>query len=290
MPITGHVIATSLNLRDGPNGDLLSVGAVIPAGASLQILTDFGDGWPLVKVTIGGAPTVGFVDASFIALDPTGDVPSPGPISPPAAGQKFTDSPNECVTTRTTPTLPQVVAGLRAVWSDLSGNGARALAAQFAVETGGGKACFNWNLGNVKSPSQTFPHMYLNNVWECLSPSGADAQIARADGLARIATSDEIKTHGWTCANVVVVFSPPHSQCRFRAYASLADGAAQWGQRYQAMAAKNPAFLPALNGGDVAALAHALKLVGYYTAPEAAYAAGLKARKADIDRQLGPVS
>jgi hypothetical protein len=68
MPTTGHVTAASLNLRDGPNGDKLGDSIAI-AGDALQVLNDAGDGWPLVRVTIKGAPTVGFVDARFIALD-----------------------------------------------------------------------------------------------------------------------------------------------------------------------------------------------------------------------------
>lgn len=206
----------------------------------------------------------------------------------PSAGKKYTDNPNEVVTTRTTPSAAEVVMMLRTSWSDLTQNGARTLTAQFSHETGGGKYCFNWNLGNVKAGANE-PHMYLTNVWECDSQAGADAQIARAGGLARVATADEIKAHGWKCPNVVVVFSPPHPQCRFHAYVSLADGAQRWVGRHKRIAAGNSGFLDALNGGDVAAVAHALNLVHYYTGAEADYALNMRRTKADIDRQLGPL-
>ena len=63
----------------------------------------------------------------------------------------FTTNPNEVPTAQTTPSAADVVAMLLKCWPDLSQNGARTLAAQFMAETGGGKFCFNWNLGNVNS-------------------------------------------------------------------------------------------------------------------------------------------
>jgi hypothetical protein len=180
------------------------------------------------------------------------------------------------------------VLTLLAAWPELSNNGARTLAAQFMAETGNGKYCFNWNLGNVKAGANE-PHMYLANVWECDSQAGADAQVARAGGLARIATTDEASKHGWKCPNVVVVFSPPHAQCRFRAYASLADGAPRWLAHHRRIAERDATFLTALNAGDVAAVAHALKMARYYTAAEVDYARAMKRAKADVDRQLGPL-
>jgi hypothetical protein len=76
MQITGQVTAISVNLRDGANGNKLE-GAVAIAGTPLQVLTDFGDGWPLVKLTINGAPTMGFINARYITVDSTGPTPFP---------------------------------------------------------------------------------------------------------------------------------------------------------------------------------------------------------------------
>ncbi len=205
------------------------------------------------------------------------------------AGKKYTTSANEVPVQRTTPTAAQVVSALLFAWPDqLTNNGARTLAAQFMAETGNGRYCFNWNLGNVKSGA-TDQHMYLANVWECDTQAGADAKVARSSGQARIATADEIKTHGWKCPNAVVVFSPPHFQCRFRAYSSLADGAQHWVGNHKRIAATNPDFLTALNAGDVTAVAHALKVARYYTAAETDYARAMTRTKADVDRQLGPL-
>ncbi|MEP6534936.1 MAG: hypothetical protein ABJF23_06450 [Bryobacteraceae bacterium] len=200
----------------------------------------------------------------------------------------FTSNPNEVSTRRTTPSSQEVVSMLLLSWTALGANGARTLAAQFMAETASGRFCFNWNLGNVKSgPDDT--HMYLHNVWECDTDAGALAQVAKSGGLAHVATAEEIKQRGWNCTNAVVVFQPPHAQCRFRAYASLADGAQKWLGHHKSIALKNPGFLPSLNTGDTAAVAHALKLAGYYTAPEADYAKGMAAQKKKIDAELGPI-
>jgi hypothetical protein len=130
-------------------------------------------------------------------------------------------------------------------------------------------------------------HMYLHGVWECDSRSGGEAQVARANGLAHIATPEEIKKHGWKCPAAVVVYEPPHLQCRFKAYATLAEGAQRWLGHHQKIAQRNVQFLTALNNGDVPAVAKALKQVGYYTAAEADYARAMTREKGKIDRELG---
>jgi hypothetical protein len=182
-----------------------------------------------------------------------------------------------------------VVAMLLKWWPDLSQTGARTLAAQFMAETAGGKYCFNWNLGNVKAGPND-PHMYLHNVWECDTPGGAAIQVQNSNGLAHIALPEEIKQHGWRCAEAVVVFQPPHAQCRFRAYESLSVGAQLWLGHHQKIAKSNVDYVKAINAGDIPAVAHFLKLAHYYTAPEDAYASGMASQKKVIDQKLGPIT
>lgn len=217
---------------------------------------------------------------------------TPIPVKPPSVlptgGRKYTNNPNEVATRTTTPTPRQVVDMLLSNWSALTESGARTLTAQFMAETGGGKYCFNWNLGNVKA-SASDPHMYLRNVWECDSQAGAEAQVAKANGLARIATAAEIKAHGWKCPNVTVLFDPPHPQCRFHAYASLQDGAQRWLGHHQRIAKGNAGYVVALNAGDIGSVAHALKQARYYTAGEADYARSMTSTRAQIDQALGPL-
>ena len=237
------------------------------------------DGVPLRSLS-GVAPGV----AAHSSPMPTTPAAASMPVS--VAGHKYTSSPNEFVTTRTTPTGREVVTALRTTWPQLTEAGARTQASQFMTETGHGKFCFNWNLGNVKS-SADLPHMYLKNVWECLAPSKATQAIAKDGGLARVASLDEIKKHGWRGNGTIVVFDPPHPQCRFRAYASLADGAQKWVEHHQRIARNNPAYLALLNGGKTTEVALALKQAHYYTADEKAYGIAMTKNKAQIDHELG---
>jgi hypothetical protein len=205
-------------------------------------------------------------------------------------GHKYTESPNEAATKRTTPTAGDVVSMLLTAWPELTGQGARTLTAQFMHETGDGLHCYNWNLGNVKA-SAAEPHMYLQGVWEVGSPAAMQAQVDSAKGLAHLATADEIKKHGWSCppGQAVAVFDPPHAQSRFHAYDSLVNGAQRWMGHHRAIAGKNPTYLASVNGGDCTAVAHILKIVGYYTGGETDYANGMTGKKRAIDAALGPL-
>jgi hypothetical protein len=210
------------------------------------------------------------------------------PAETRAGGIRYTGHPHEVPVKTTTPKPVEVVSALHEAWPALTYEGARTLAAQFMAETGNGRYCFDWNLGNVKSgPNE--PHMYLRNVWEVMSPERAKAEVERAKGLAHVATTDEIKSRGWSCpaGQAVVVFQPPDPQCRFRAYASFAEGARKWLDYHQAIARNDPTFLASVNRGDTAAVAHALKRAHCYTAAEADYARLMAAKKTELDRALG---
>jgi hypothetical protein len=206
-----------------------------------------------------------------------------------SGGGKYTNSPLEEVTTKTTPTARDVIAVLKTNWSDLSEDGARTLTAQFMHETGGGVYCFNWNLGNVKAgPNE--PHMYLKGVWEVVgSESAAESEVTKANGLAHVASADEIKKHGWShpAGSAVVVFDPPHPQSRFRAYASLSDGAQRWIGLHKRIAQKYANYLKDVNAGDCAAVAKTLKQASYYTGSESDYARNMTQIKKKIDAELG---
>lgn len=245
--------------------------------------------WKLTNLPQGPTTVVAMDSGGAVWTQVTIDTsPTGGGKAPDTPGKIYTDNPNEVATRRTKPTPQEVVSMLLEAWSDLTENGARTLTAQFMAETGDGNYCFNWNLGNVKARAEE-PHMYLKNVWECASPSGADGAVARGGGLARLASADEIARHGWKCPNVVVVFDPPHAQCRFRAYASLKEGAQRWLGHHKKIAAGNSSFLASLNAGDCGAVAHALKMARYYTAAESDYARAMRGKKAKIDQALGPV-
>lgn len=202
---------------------------------------------------------------------------------------KYTTNANEVVTKQTKPNSTDVVSMLHAAWPELNEQGARTLTAQFMFETAEGCHCYNWNLGNVKAGPDDL-HMYLRGVWECATAASAQQQISNSNGLVRIATADEIAKKGWTCGSatpVIVVFDPPHPMARFRAYNSLSDGAQRWVAHHQRIAQSYSDYLVNLNVANIAAVAHTLKLVQYYTASEPAYVAGMTAKKAKIDQELG---
>ena len=207
----------------------------------------------------------------------------------PASGGKYTSNANEVVTKQTKPKPADVVSMLHTAWPELNEQGARTLTAQFMFETGEGVNCYNWNLGNVKSGPND-KHMYLRGVWECTSSAGAQGEVDRGNGLARLATAEEIRTKGWKCDSptpVAVVFEPPHPISRFRAYDSLTEGAQRWVGHHQNIARRYPDYVPNLNAGNIAAVAHTLKLVNYYSGSEPVYVTGMTGKKAKIDRELG---
>jgi hypothetical protein len=220
--------------------------------------------------------------------------PPPAPkttVVPQGDHKKYTDNPNERTTVRTTPSIPDVVTQLRASWPELTEVGARTLASQWAAETAFGKYMYNYNAGNVKATADQ-PHMYLHGVWEVTTPDGAASAVAAAGNLAHIATEEEKKAHGWRCkdSQAIVVFNPPHSAARFRAYDSLADGLDRYMKMHQKFATKNADYLPAILAGDTDAVAHILHTLHYYTANEADYQAGMRRCKKQIDAKLGPVT
>jgi hypothetical protein len=238
-----------------------------------------GSVWDFIQVKVG-APT--YVGAQYAYAK-----------SPPKFAGRYTENPNELPTKNTAPPPADCVRLLHANWAELNEVGARVLTAQCMHETGEGKYCFNWNLGNVKCKKDetNIPHHYLRDVWEILGKDGATNMVIASEGLGYIASEAEAKKRGWTHSSgkVVAVFEPPHYVCRFKSYASFEDGSKRWIAHHKTVAAKFPTYLETLNSGDCAATANLLKRASYYTGDEGAYAKSMTSMKAKIDRQLGPV-
>lgn len=152
--------------------------------------------------------------------------------------------PRELPNVLTPAPLADVATALSDAWQALLGEtpsqeSLLVLLSQWTLETGGGHACHAWNLGNAKS--------------------------VPGDGRS------------WTffrCSEILagkeVFFDPPHPQCRFRAFESLADGAADY---LELLHRRFAVAWPAVVAGDAAAFGHALKAAHYYTADEHAYTA-----------------
>lgn len=118
--------------------------------------------------------------------------------------------------------------------------------AQYAIETGRGKACWNSNIGNVKvTPAQVaagVDYFMLQGTWEIINGKRQ-------------------------------VFEPPHVQTWFRHFQSLADAMVHHLSFLQRRYAK--AWQSVLSG-DPEVFAHRLKELGYYTGPESVYASSMK--------------
>lgn len=113
--------------------------------------------------------------------------------------------------------------------------------AQWALETGRGKAIHCYNFGNIKRSGDEDYCMYrcnemLNGKWE------------------------------W--------FDPPHKQTWFRAYSTAVDGAYDY-IKFLSQKTRYQKAWAQVKLGDPAAFSHELKVAGYYTAIEAQYTKGV---------------
>ncbi|HVJ15040.1 MAG TPA: hypothetical protein VM686_06350, partial [Polyangiaceae bacterium] len=157
-----------------------------------------------------------------------------------------------------TPVTPaQVLQALGVAWQEQFGSTPHrtsllVLVSQWALETGRGRAMHCFNLGNVKSNGKTGDWCFFrcNEVLE----------------------------------GKVVWFEPDHEACRFRAFATLQDGALDYlktlHQRFQSA-------WPAVVAGDPAAFSHALKVARYYTADEAQYTKSVVSLFNEFSRTIG---
>ena len=172
----------------------------------------------------------------------------------------------------TTRILPiDMLAAMRAAWtSELRSVPRRGavctLVAQWALETGGGRACQANNIGNFKAnPSGPYDYCYFTTT-ERVSVASAKAEIAQ-HGDSLCSWDGLVHLDGL----VTLVVRPRHPWCCFRAYATLAAGCEDY------LHSMYTRFAPAWNAaydGDPAAFARALGALGYYTSDRDAYAAG----------------
>jgi hypothetical protein len=242
---------------------------------------------PAGRTTLSAKDAGGSVWTS-VTIDTAASLPS----GPAAVNGKYTAEPMEVETKKTVPAIKDVWSLAYNDWTELEDAGARVLTAQWAHETGFGSSCYNWNLGNIKATNVSVAHMYLRHVWEHLSQGSADSAVASSGGLAHIATTEELAYYNWPqkSGRVIAVFEPPHPYARFRAYGTLQMGAQKWLEHHQGIARSNTAYLGLLNAGDIAGVAHAMRLASYYTGPEASYVTNMKSCMTKINAALGPVT
>lgn len=152
---------------------------------------------------------------------------------------------------RTPTTAGELAGALTTAWrAELGDEPTRAsllvLLAQWHLETGGGKSCIAWNIGNAKS----------------VPGDGYD--------WCEFQTTEVVR-------GVVV-----HLVQRFRAFASLEAGAADF---LKLLARRFARAWPAVLAGDAKGFAVALHDAHYYTAHVDDYTRGMLARLALVDRE-----
>lgn len=170
----------------------------------------------------------------------------------------------DAVRTRATPA--QVFAAIKAAWPDGSRDSVLTLMAQSGIETADWRSCWNWNLCNIKRQKGALWTM-LPSATEILAKPSSEAAVVRQRSDGR-----------WEC-----VFLIPHVQTHFRAFTSLAEGAAHL---LESMRTRYAKAWPPLVAGDPDAFAHRLHEEHFYTADPDAYARALVGRFNAFARQV----
>jgi len=140
-------------------------------------------------------------------------------------------------------------------------NAIELLMSQSALETGAWKSCVAYNLGNAKFSGTDGDWCYFT-TWENVTPEQCAALVAASTAAAPVREISPTK----------VVLEPRHPDCRFRAFPSLAQGAA-WYLNF--LATHYAAAWDAVLDGDPFAFVHLLKAHGYFTADEGQYLQGV---------------
>jgi hypothetical protein len=152
------------------------------------------------------------------------------------------------------------------------------LIAQWGLETGWGKSCYCWNLGNVKSTEGDGHDYQYYKCNEILPLATAQKYAQQSPDTAKIT---QVRSDG----KAIIWFYPNHPGCRFRAFKTLEEGAFD---HLKLLARRFDKAWPEIIEGDVVGYSQKLRQQGYYTADEASYTNTLKgcmkmAAKAPVD-------
>jgi hypothetical protein len=155
---------------------------------------------------------------------------------------------------QTTPTTAEWAHSIARAWRQLlpyppTVPALAVLWAQFALETGRGKSCFNFNLGNIKRVDGDGRDFVMLRTFEYVNGKRIDIDDS------------------------------------FRAFDSLDDGALDY-LRFLCRPAYAEPWTCVVQG-DADAFARALKRKGYYTAPVEEYARGIHSLAAEFTRVVG---
>jgi hypothetical protein len=173
-------------------------------------------------------------------------------------------------------TAPDVYVGLRDAWQSVWSETPKheslcVLLAQWALETGRGKSCFNYNLGNVKSREGDGYDFTFFSTTENLPLEAAQRWLDSGDRRVRILSKGT--------AVACILFLPDHPGCRFRSFSTLAEGGIDY---LKLLHSRFSAAWPAVLLGDARCFARELKRARYYTADEQPYGDALASLAAEF--------
>jgi len=167
-----------------------------------------------------------------------------------------------CYPVKFTPLTPlEVLEGLRQAWEELwsespSKRSLQVLLAQWALETGRGRACIHYNLGNVKASAEQEHTFFRTTEWLPLKSAEPLLIDPRVKLLSQNATHAQLR------------FEPDHPACRFRAFSTLHEGCVEY---LKLLRHRFASAWPAVLAGDAAQFAQLLKQARYYTVDEKPY-------------------
>jgi hypothetical protein len=149
------------------------------------------------------------------------------------------------------------------------------LLCQWVLETGWGKSCWDWNIGNFRSRDGDGRDWCLYECDERLSPKQANAYMAkvgvRLDGSGL--PDAKIKSHNKD-GTITVYFWPDNPMCRFRAFSAMEEGVMDY------LVSLNKRFhkaWPSVVAGDPDKFVYKLKEQNYFTADTETYRKGVSA-------------
>lgn len=143
------------------------------------------------------------------------------------------------------------------------------LLSQWALETGWGKSCWCWNIGNFKSSDGDGRDYTYYKCDERLDPATAQKYLAHAGVRSDDPSQPNVALRSNNSdKSVTLWFWPDHPVSRFRAYKTLAEGAKDY---VESLFNRFNKAWPAIVQGDPTNFIHQLKVQGYFTADEATY-------------------
>lgn len=178
---------------------------------------------------------------------------------------------------KTQATPKEVAQAMARAWVELfeevpSKGSILVLLSQWALETGRGKSCHNWNLGNAKAAADG-PYDYTFYGCDEVLDAAYARRLVAASPLARV-------TKDYGNGTLRVWFDPPHPMTRFRAFASLEQGAVDY---LSLLYNRFSAAWPAVRAGDPRTFVLMLSHQGYFTADVGQYLSAVVALDKEFD-------